>query len=92
VEFLLFLLEYDAHVTLGDTVGAQHLHQGVVVESLKRAPVVLPRAWLCQVDRLRAVPWLVIIALTLLTVGVTNVVSVLLFELVGVDVALAGEF
>ena len=53
--------------------------------------MILARTWRCQVDGLIAVPRFVVIALTLLSVRVTNVVSVLLFELLVVNVIFPGE-
>ena len=44
-----------------------------------------------KVDCLTAVPGLVVVALTLLTVRVADVVSILLFELVAINVVLPRE-
>ena len=53
--------------------------------------MVLALARGCQVDRLGAVPRLVVVALALLAVRVADVVGVLLFELVTINVVLASE-
>ena len=53
--------------------------------------MVLTWAWCSQIDRLVAVPGLVVVALTFLAVGVANVISVLLLELLIVDVVLPSE-
>jgi hypothetical protein len=50
--------------------------------------VVLTVAWLGQIDRLVAVPGLVVITFTLCAVGVPNIVRVILLKLVVVDVGL----
>lgn len=53
--------------------------------------MVLTRTRSCQVDCLVTIPSLVVVALTLLTIRVSNIVRVLLLKLLVVDVVLLCE-
>lgn len=54
--------------------------------------MVLTGARSSQIECLIAIPGLVVVPFTLLSVHMPNVVSVILLEFVCVDVALSGEF
>ena len=92
VQVLLFLVENDAQLRARYAVRVEQLHQVIIGKCLERAAMVLALTRGCQVDRLGAVPWLVVVALALLTIRVADVVGVLLLELVTIDIVLAGKF
>jgi len=92
VQVTVLLVQDGLQLVIGDAVGFQQLRQVLVAECLEGASVVLTSSWCRQVDDLVAVVRLVVLPLSLLTVRVTNVVRVVLFELFAVDVVLLSEF
>ena len=46
----------------------------------------------CQINRFVAVPWPIVVALALGSVGMANVVRVVLFEFIRINVVFLGEF
>lgn len=47
--------------------------------------------WLGQLNRLAAVPRLVVVTFAFLTIGVPDIVGVILFKLFGINIMLAGK-
>ena len=68
------------------------MNEVLVREGLEGATVVFTGTRRRQVDCLIAVPGLIVLSLTLLTIRVPNIVRVLLFELLVVNVVLLCEF
>jgi hypothetical protein len=54
--------------------------------------VVFTVARRCQINGFVAVPWPIVVALALGSVGMAYVVSVVLFELICIDVVFLGKF
>ena len=91
IEVFTLLVHYDRHVLLLKTVARKQLHQILLTECFERTPVVLTVARLCQIDGFVAIPWPIVVPLTLRPIRMANVVSVVLFEFVGVDVVFLSE-
>ena len=84
MQILTLLVHHSSHVLGCNAVGAQQLLQVVFIESLEWASMVLTVSRCLQINDFGTVPGLIVIALAFLTVHVSNVVSVVLLELVRV--------
>ena len=91
VQVVLLLLHDSSHVILGQAVRVQKLNQIVVTECLEWASVILSVCRRRKVDRLVAVPWLVIVALSFLTITMSDVVCIVLLKFLRVNVMLSCE-
>ena len=91
VQVVLLLLHDSSHVILGQAVRVQKLNQIVVTECLEWASVILSVCWRRKVDRLVAVPWLVIVALSFLAITMSDVVCIVLLKFLRVNVMLSCE-
>lgn len=88
VKVFSLLFHHYGQFLFAKAVGAHQLNKIILREGLEGTAVVLTVAWLGQIDRLVAVPGLIVITFTLCTVGVPNIVRVILLKLVVVDVGL----
>ena len=91
VKIIALLVHHNRHVLLLNTVRRKQLHKIILTESFKGTSVVFTVAGRCQIDRLVAVPRPVVIALALGSVGMANVVRIVLFEFVRINIVLLGE-
>ena len=68
MQVLVFLVQNDLQVILCDAIRVKQLDEVLIGESLEGATMVLTRSRRCQVNRLIAVPGLIVVALALLSV------------------------
>lgn len=85
MQVLLLLVDDCIHITLSETISGKQLPKVLLAESLEWTAVVLAVARSLRVHHLLTVPRLVVVSLTFLTITMSDVVSVVLFKLVRVD-------
>jgi hypothetical protein len=91
IEVFTLFVHNNRHVLLLKTVARKQLHQILLTECFEGTPVILAVARLCQIDGFVAIPWPIVISLSLRAVRMADVVSIVLFEFVGVDVVFLCE-
>lgn len=84
VKVFPLLFENCSHVTLGETISTYKLLELIITKSLKWAAMELTVSWSLLVDDLLAVPRSIVISFTFLSEHVSNVICVILFELITV--------
>ena len=92
VKVLVLLLINHFKFFFANSVRTHQLNKVLVVHCFEWASMVFILAWLHQPNRLCASPRFIILSLSLTSVAVSNVVRVVLFELVSIDVLLLNEF
>mgnify|MGYP007004904918 CR=1 FL=1 len=91
VQIVVFLVKNHLQVILGNTIRVEQLNEILVRESLEWTTMILTWPRCGQVNCLIAVPGLVVVSLTFLTIRVANVVGVLFLEFFTIDVILLCE-
>lgn len=91
VKVLVFLLINHFKLFLADAVRTHQLNEVFMVHCFEWTSMVFVLAWLHQSNRLCASPRFIILSLALTSVAVSNVVCIVLFELVSIDVLLLNE-
>lgn len=91
VQIVVFLVKDHLQVILGNAIRVQQLNEVLIREGLEGTTMILTWPRCGQIDCLIAVPGLVVVSLTFLTIRVTNVVGVLLLEFFAINVIFLGE-
>lgn len=84
VEILFLLLHHNTHVRTAEPVSREKLPQVIIAESLEWTSVVLTLSRWLLVDDLVAVPWFVVVSLSLLAKHMSDVVCIVFLEFVSV--------